>query len=98
MRPSFAELMKRWHCRPIRHCPGRYVLAGCPAGRTPEQLLDGQVEVASFAVPAARDRVFVAALEGGGLISYQRKDGTFMHTLGDESGFRRKLEALQISI
>jgi len=89
--------MKRWDCRPIRKCPGRYILAGCPPAVSPAQLLGEEGDLSSFGVPAARDRVFVAALEGGGLISYQKANGTFMHTLGDEEGFRRKLAQLGIS-
>jgi hypothetical protein len=39
----------------------------------------------------------VALFEGGGLISYQRPDGTFLHTLNDEGGVRRKLEQLGLA-
>ncbi len=90
--------MKRWHCRPIRNYPGRYILVDCLPVVSPMQLLENDEDVPSFVIPAARDRVFVAVLEGGGLISYQRANGAFLHTLGDEAGFRSKLEHLGISI
>jgi hypothetical protein len=50
-----------------------------------------------YRVPAARDPVLVVELEGGGLISYLREDGTLMHTLNTSWGFRRKLRQLGIA-
>jgi hypothetical protein len=51
-----------------------------------------------FHVSAARDEVLVLALEGGGLITYQRRDGSRVHTLNDEGGFQRKLAQLGIKL
>ena len=47
-------------------------------------------------VAAARDPVHVAALDGGGLISYARPDGSWAHTLNTPEGFARKLAQLGI--
>ncbi len=93
---SVEELMARWRCRPICNCPGRYVIADCPRHMPPGEVVGGRVPVLSYEVATARDRVFVAAFDQGGLISYQRGDGTFLHTLNEASGFRRKLRLLGI--
>jgi hypothetical protein len=50
-----------------------------------------------YRVRAARDPALVVELEGGGLISYLREDGTLMHTLNTPEGFRRKLRQLGIA-
>jgi len=51
-----------------------------------------------FAVDAARDPVHVALLDGGGLISYRRADGHFVHTLNTPDGLARKLAQLGIEL
>jgi len=47
-------------------------------------------------VEKARDTVLVAPLDRGGVISYQRADGSFVHTLNTPEGFARKLAQLGI--
>jgi hypothetical protein len=89
------ELKRRWSLRQIRNCPGRYIVADCPPDMSPEQLLEGKVPVVPHPIPGARDLVLIAVFEGGGLISYKRPDGSFLHTLNDEAGLRRKLEQLK---
>jgi hypothetical protein len=49
-------------------------------------------------VPTARDPVVVGRLDQGGLISYQRRDGTYVHTLNTQAGFERKLRQLGIML
>lgn len=93
---SFAQLFKEGNWRPIRNCPGRYVLHGTASGLSPADLLGEESIITEHKVAAARDTVLVAALEGGGLISYRRADGTFLHTLNTPEGFKRKLRALEI--
>jgi hypothetical protein len=63
---------------------------------SPQELVGDAVPVMSYRVATARDEVFVAVFEDGGLISYRHPDGTFLHTVSNEEGFRRKLEALGI--
>ena len=95
---TFDELMKAWDWKPIRNCPGRYVLRGANADWSPENLLGREVEISEFHTEAARDTVLVAPLEGGGIISYKRDDGSFLHTLNTPEGFRRKLFQLRINL
>ena len=54
------------------------------------------LEVREYRSPHAADAVSVAVIEGGGLISYRKADGRFIHTLNTPEGFRRKLEQLEI--
>ena len=42
----------------------------------------------------AKDTVIIACLEDGGVISYSRLDGSWLHTLNTEEGFERKLRQL----
>ncbi len=93
---TFAELKQRWTWKPIRNCPGRYVLASRDFSGPPEQLLAGPAEIRRFEVPSARDVVLVAALDSGGIICYERQDGSYLHTLNTAEGFERKLAQLGI--
>ena len=95
---TFTQLMKEWSWKPIRGCPGRYILKAAHVDLAPGDLMGADVEVNAFQVPAARDTVVVARLDGGGLISYRRADGAYLHTLNNAEGFERKLLALGIDI
>jgi hypothetical protein len=77
----------------MRGCPGRYVLAGGPVASSPQDLF-GDLGFREARSERAPDRVFVAAVREGGIISYARGNRTFIHTLGDRAGFARKLHAL----
>jgi hypothetical protein len=83
--------MSAHNWEPIRGCPGRYVLRGARRDLSPEELLEGSAEVNEYEVDGARDRVVVVKLDAGGVISYKRKDGSFLHTLNTAEGLRRKL-------
>ena len=63
---------------------------------SPQELLVDEIKVKEYRVDSARDVVLVVRLEGGGLISYRREDGSFLHTLNTPEGFMRKL--LQLGI
>ncbi len=45
---------------------------------------------------AAKDPVIVTPFEDGGLISYRKADGMFLHTLKTREGFERKLRQIGI--
>jgi hypothetical protein len=91
--PSFHELLSRLPWRPMRGCPGRYLLTGGPTTSSPRQLF-GDLAFQERHSDQAPDRVIVATVCGGGIISYAKEDGTFIHTLGDSAGFSRKLAIL----
>ena len=95
---SVRELMTSWPWRPIRGCPGRFVLAGGPRRLTVEELAGEGARVHRIAVSGLSDGVAGACLEGGGLITYEREDGTVVHTLNTLEGMARKLHALGIAL
>ncbi len=95
---TVAELRARFSWAPIRGCPGREVLRGADPRLTPAALLGHGVEARSYRSPAAEDEVLVALLPDGGLLSYARGDGTFVHTLNTPEGLARKLAQLGIDL
>lgn len=95
---TYAELLNSLDWRPIKHCPGRYVLRGAQSRLSIEELIHDSAELSAYRVSAARDLVLVAALDAGGLISYRREDGTLLHTLNTPEGFERKLRQLGINL
>lgn len=64
----------------------------------PPEALTGIAEVREFHVSAAKDAVLVVRLIDGGLISYKRSDGSYLHTLNTAEGFARKLTELGIRL
>jgi hypothetical protein len=94
---TFEQLMRDRHWKPIRNCPGRYVLHGAHRNLRPQDLLGDSLEIREHLPDAARDAVLVCALDDGGLISYRRTDGSFLHTLNTPEGFQRKLSQLGIN-
>ena len=95
---TFDELATNWNLKPIRNCPGRFVILTSAAEVSPQKILGADVEIHTFNVAAARDTVLVARLVGGGLISYRRADGTHLHTLNTTEGFERKMLDLGIEM
>ena len=94
---TFDEIMSRWPWRPIPNCPGRFVLSSGRSSLAPSAIVSsspgGLIE---HAIPAAPDPVIVAEFEDGGLISYRKPDGSFIHTLNTIEGLDRKLRQLGI--
>jgi len=91
---DFVRALGEW--APIRDCPGRFTLRGVAPTLSATDLLGTAEGMRMFPSPKARDAVWVARLEDGGIISYRRADGTWLHTLNTEAGFRRKLQQLEI--
>ena len=93
---TFAALFDRWTWRPIPNCPGRFVLSAGPVAAPPEDMVPGASGGSEHVSVTARDPVIVTPFEDGGLISYRKADGTFLHTLNTREGLDRKL--LQLGI
>jgi len=98
MNNTFQNLWDRWPWRPIRNCPGRFVLPWTEHPMDFERLLGFPYTPQTYSSPAAKDPVLVVPLEGGGLISYQQADGRVIHTLNTPEGFFRKLQQLEITL
>ena len=79
----------------MRNCPGRYILAGEPSTLQPHDLVP-DADLHEYRVQSAPDPVLVARFDGGGLISYKRPDGHYLHTLNTDEGLERKLQQLGI--
>ncbi|MER3423928.1 MAG: hypothetical protein C4293_12530 [Nitrospiraceae bacterium] len=92
------QLLGRWAWKPIRNCPGRFVLMTDQKQISLETLLGGHCRAQTFASDAAKDTVIVVPLEDGGLISYAHRDGKYVHTLNTAEGFARKLSQLGIRL
>jgi hypothetical protein len=93
---SFDEIAARWDCRPIANCPGRFVLRNADPRTVPQAVAGDGVPFEEFHVAQARDVVVVARFDGGGLISYRRADGSYLHTVNTVEGLERKLAQLGI--
>ena len=95
---NFVELKSKWNWKPIPGCPGRYLLSDVDQTLSPEDLLGHEVKLGEFRSDKARDAVVVARFGDGGLISYKRVDGTYLHTLNTAAGLERKLKQLGIEL
>lgn len=94
---TFDEIMSRWTWRPIPNCPGRFVLASGRSSLAPSTIVSASiVAMPEQVVPAVPDPVVVAEFEDGGVISYRKPDGSFIHTLNTIEGLDRKLRQLGI--
>ena len=93
---TFSALFDRLAWRPIPNCPGRYVLAAGPVATPPQDLVEDATRASEHVCVLARDPVIVTPFEDGGLISYRKADGRFLHTLNTRDGLERKLHQLGI--
>ena len=92
---KFSELFDRWAWRPIPNCPGRFVLATGSVAMPPDEIVQG-ARGSEHLCAGASDPVIVTPFADGGLISYRKAEGRFLHTLNTREGLERKL--LQLGI
>ena len=95
---TFQALWIRWRWRPIRNCPGRFILLGSEHRLSLEQLMGRPCSPRRYHTAQAPDPVLVLAFQDGGLISYEKPGGRLLHTLNTAEGFVRKLQQLEIPI
>lgn len=94
----------RW--RQLKNCPGRYVSRDKGnASLQPLELLrrsigarvERWIAVCANIEKEGKDRITVVRfVDGGGLLTYNKGEGVFVHTLNTESGLCRKLIAMQV--
>ena len=98
---TFESLFDSYDWGPIRDCPGRFVLRNRD-NDTSLMITDliGEDEVVRrFHPESCLDAVLIAIVsDGSALLSYERRDGTQLHTLNTKEGFERKIDQLGISI
>ena len=95
--PDFNAIYHAFNWRPIFGCPGRFVLKE-EKNYTVRDLTKGRIRISVCESTSAPDTVYIAVLPDGGIISYEKKDGSFVHTLNTKPGFLKKLEKLHISL
>lgn len=94
----FEQIYRAGNWQSIRNCPGRYALRGEDRNLSIEAIAGREIQVSEHRSEQAADTVLVAPLTGGGIISYRRADGSYLHTLNNEEGFERKLKQLGIEV
>ena len=62
----------------------------------PEDMVPGAKGGSEHVTLMAKDPVIVTPCDDGGLISYRKADGLFLHTLNTREGLERKLRQLGI--
>jgi len=94
---DFHKIKTRYRNKPIRNCPGRFILHRDYDELPLHKILSLKSVISEFESSSAQDTVLVAAIEGGGMISYRKSESCHVHTLNTEEGFLRKLHDLGIS-
>ena len=95
---NFEELKSSWSWSQIRNCPGRFIWRENDKNILPEEIVATKIEFREFQSEKAKDTIIVGRIIDGGLISYRKKDGTYLHTLNTVDGFERKLVQLGIKL
>jgi hypothetical protein len=93
---TFNDVLKMGLWVPIKNCLGRFALHDVSPTFSLSDLLGPDVAVQQAHSQKAKDIVWIARLEDGGVISYARSDGSWLHTLNTEEGLERKLKQLEI--
>lgn len=93
---TFEELFARLSWKPIHNCPGRFTLLGGLSRLKPVEIIEKDLPVFEFRIDAVPDTILIVKFINGGLISYRKNDGSFLHTLNNTDGFTRKLKQLKI--
>ena len=93
---TVAELLKRWKWQEMFRSPGRFALVERRPDLSVEELLGPGVPTEQVPTTGAGDTIVVARFEDGGLVSYHRADGSWVHTLNTRSNFQRKLWELGV--
>ncbi|KAH9130695.1 hypothetical protein LEN26_008279 [Aphanomyces euteiches] len=101
---TLQELWEAWPWKMIPNCPGRYVvkknkvLAAMPLEDVLATLTTKPKRVIETTSEKPSDQVHVAVFaDGGGVITYCKSNGAFVHTLNTQSGLERKLAGLGLS-
>lgn len=92
---SFERLFQLHPWREIPHCPGRYLLRK-KANEQLKFVSPNEIAIEIFNSDVCPDRIHLGRFIDGGLLSYEKSDGTFVHTLNNPSGLQRKMTHLCI--
>lgn len=93
---KFEKAFKTGNWKPIRNCPGRFLLIGGRSEINIENLSESRNPVVEISTEIVPDKVLIMEFEdGGGIISFVKDAGKFIHTLNTKEGFKRKLDQLK---
>ena len=96
---TFEKTFNAGDWKPIRNCPGRFQLIGGHSEISVENLTESENPVVEISIDVVPDKVLIIEFEdGGGIISYVKDNGRFIHTLNTKEGFKRKLNQLKSGI
>tara|TARA_R110002111_G_scaffold177322_1_gene243419 strand:+ start:55337 stop:55672 length:336 start_codon:yes stop_codon:yes gene_type:complete len=85
------DLLKRFEWEQIPNTNGRFTLRQKEIQLSVESLIDSEeVEIKQYPSAHPQELIHVVELEDGGLISYERKDATYIHTLNSQNMFKKK--------
>ncbi|QDU08047.1 hypothetical protein [Gimesia aquarii] len=85
------DLLKRFQWEQIPNTNGRFTLSQQETLLSVEALLGSEeVEIKQYPSAHPQEMIHVVELEDGGLICYERKDASFLHTLNSQNMFKRK--------
>lgn len=85
------DLLERYQWIQIPNSTGRFTLSPDEAPLSIQQLIDSEeMEIKQYPSANPDEMLHVVTLEDGGLISYERQNATFLHTLNSENMFKRK--------
>ena len=85
------DLMARYRWEQMTNDRGRFILAPGQDPVTTDELVGTDADVRRLASVAGKDVIVLARFEEGGLISYERPDGSVLHTLNTERAFKLKV-------
>ena len=92
---TFQKIFEKWNWKPIQNCPGRYIFSAGVSDLTVSDIAASRSPVLEYASQAVPDKFLVMKFDdGGGIISYRKSAGCFLHTLNDADGLARKLSQL----
>ncbi|CAF0927136.1 unnamed protein product [Adineta steineri] len=96
----FMKLFTLYSWKEIKNCPGRYLLTKQDNEHlrliSPSEILNNKISIQIFDSEICRDRIHIGKFIDGGLLSYEKSDGTFVHTLNNISGLTRKMNHLNV--
>jgi hypothetical protein len=100
---NLQKLWEIWRWSEIKNCPGRYV-----AKHNLNATIISPIDLLqSLDIPCllneyhieGKDIIIIGAFEdGGGLLTYIKSDGRYVHTLNTRSGLLRKVSSLGLNL
>jgi len=88
---DLSTLLQTHSWKPIPERSGRFVLEQGISYQSPQELAESEIHPMEYPKPPPGDVIMVLRVEGGGLISYRKLDGSYRHTLNNDEGFTAKL-------